>query len=115
MHIEALRDFCLQLKEVTEAMPFDKEVLVFKVKGKMFLLTNINDFTSINVKCNPEYAIELREKYTEVTAGYHMNKKHWNTIKINQTISDNQIYQWIKDSYWLVVEKLPKKQQKELR
>ena len=80
MNIEDFRRFCLSLKGVTEGMPFDNETLVFSVRGKMFTLTDINTFESINLKCDPEEAIMLREKHEAVIPGYHMNKKHWNTI-----------------------------------
>ncbi|TAH19675.1 MAG: MmcQ/YjbR family DNA-binding protein [Cytophagales bacterium] len=108
MNIEELRVFCLSLKGTYEELPFDENTLVFKVMGKIFLLTDIADFGSINVKCDPERAVELRERYECVKAGYHMNKKHWNTIEINRQLSDNEINQWILHSYELVVSKLNK-------
>ncbi len=115
MHLEELRDFCLAQKGVTEGLPFDDNTLVFKVLDKMFALADINDFESINVKCDPEQAILLRERYEAVTAGYHMSKKHWNTIKVNADMSDKEIYEWLMHSYNLVVSKLTKKQQEELK
>ncbi len=114
MHIEDYRNYCLSLKGTSESLPFDEKILVFKVMGKIFTLTNIELFEQINVKCDPEYAIELREKYDGVLPGYHMSKKHWNTVLINHDVSDKQIYEWVKDSYDLVVEKLTKKQKEEL-
>ena len=82
INLEEIRMYCLQKKGVTEDFPFDEETLVFKVMGKLFLLTNINDVEiSVNLKCNPELAIELREQYESVQLGYHMNKKMWNTVK----------------------------------
>ena len=114
MNIEAFRDYCLNLKGTTEELPFDEKTLVFKVMGKLYVLTNIDLFESINVKCNPEKAIELREQYEDVIPGFHMNKKHWNTIRLNNTIDDRQIYEWVKDSYSLIVAKLTKKQREEL-
>ncbi len=114
MNIEDLRDFCLSLKGVEEKMPFNDEVLVFTVKEKIFCLTNIENYKYINVKCAPEIAIELREKYSDVIPGYHMNKKHWNSIKPQGRISNKLIKSWILDSYNLVVAGLPKKVQKEL-
>ena len=114
MDIEKYREFCLSLKEATEGTPFDKKTLVFSIKGKMFSSTNIETFEIINVKCEPEKAIELREKFEAVIPGYYMNKKHWNSIKMDNSISDHQIQEWIKNSYYLVVSKLPKKVQKEL-
>jgi len=111
MNIETYRAYCLCLKGTTESMPFDDKTLVFKVMGKMFALTGIENFESINLKCDPEKAIELREKYTSVLPGYHMNKKHWNTLLVNEELSDKQILELTKDSYDLVVAKLPKKLQ----
>lgn len=114
MNIDELREFCLSLKGVEEKMPFDETTLVFTVKGKMFCLTDIADFDFINVKCDPEEALELRELYSEVTPGYHMNKKLWNSVKIKGKIKDKLIKEWILNSYNLVVKGLPKKVQKEL-
>lgn len=114
MDIEALRNHCIAKKGVTEEFPFGQETLVFKVMGKMFALTNIEDFNSVNLKCAPETAIELREKYPAVQPGYHMNKQHWNTVFIDGSIPDKLIRQWIDDSYALVVKSLPKKVRAEL-
>ena len=86
MNIEELREFCLSFKGAEENFPFDEEILVFSVKGKMFCLTNINQYERINLKCDPDEAIELREQYAEVTAGWHMNKKHWNSVRIDGKI-----------------------------
>ena len=114
MNIEELRLYCLSKKAVTESFPFDEETLVFKVMDKMFLLTNIEGELRMNVKCEEELAIELREEYTAVLPGYHMNKRYWNTVVIDGSISDNILKQWIDKSYQLVVEKMPKKKQAEL-
>jgi len=114
MDIEKYREFCLSLKEATEGTPFDEKTLVFSIRGKMFSSTNIETFEIINVKCEPEKAIELRELFEAVIPGYYMNKKHWNSIKMDNTISDQQIQEWIENSYELVVSTLPKKVQKEL-
>ncbi|MBU2019028.1 MAG: MmcQ/YjbR family DNA-binding protein [Bacteroidetes bacterium] len=114
MHLEDLRIFCLQLPGTTEETPFDANTLVFKVMGKMFCLTNIELFESINVKCDPVLAIELRERYFDVLPGYHMSKKHWNTVILNGEIVDQQLLTWIKDSYDLVVKSLTKKLREEL-
>jgi len=114
MNIEELREYCITKKGVTESFPFDEETLVFKVMNKMFLLTNINKDLSMNVKCDPEKAIELREEYNSVLPGWHMNKKHWNTVNINGSISDNQLKEWIDHSYVLIVDSLTKKLQNEL-
>ena len=114
MNIEELRDYCLSLKGVEEKMPFDERTLVFAVKNKMFCMTDVEDYELINVKCNPETAIELREKYAEVIPGFHMNKKHWNSIVPEGNISNELMKQWILDSYNLVVAGLPKKLREEL-
>ncbi|MFA9289645.1 MAG: MmcQ/YjbR family DNA-binding protein [Solirubrobacteraceae bacterium] len=115
MNIEELRDFCLSLKEIEEKMPFDNETLTFSVKGKIFCLTNINKFKFINLKCDPEIAIELRETYTEVTPGYHMNKKLWNSVNTQGNIPNNLIQEWIVNSYNLVIAGLSKKIQNDLK
>lgn len=103
MNIEELREYCLSKKGVTESFPFDETTLVFKVMGKMFALSDTEDEFSINLKCDPEKAIELREKYPAVQPGYHMNKKHWNTIYIDGSLSDDILKTLIEDSYNLVV------------
>ena len=109
MTLQDFREYCLSLKETEADFPFGGTTLVMKVKGKMFALTDIALFESINVKCDPEKAIELRAEYESVRPGWHMDKKHWNTIEIDGFIRDEQIYEWIFDSYNLVVAKLPKK------
>ena len=110
MNIEQLRNYCVQKKSAEETFPFDSETLVFKVGGKAFLLTGIESKpVRFNVKCDPEKAIELRENYSCVLPGFHMNKKHWNTIVCDGTAGDKLIKEWIDDSYELVVGKLPKK------
>lgn len=114
MNIEQLRSFCLSLKGAEETMPFDETTIVFTVMGKMFCLTDITDLTWINVKCDPDTALELRARYEEVTPGYHMNKKHWNSVRTNGSIPWHQIKEWITDSYNLVVAGLPKKMREEL-
>lgn len=110
MNIESYRTYCLSKRGVTEEFPFDEETLVMKVVGKVFALTNINGFSSINLKCDPENAVELREKYAAVQPGYHMNKKHWNTVLIDGSIPDKLLRQWIDESYQLVVAGLTKTQ-----
>ncbi|HUM46016.1 MAG TPA: MmcQ/YjbR family DNA-binding protein [Chitinophagales bacterium] len=112
---EYIRDFCLKKKAVTEEFPFDNETLVFKVMNKMFLLMSLESHpASINVKCDPELAIELRDKYPAVSPAYHMNKKHWNSVEVNGTISAAEILKMIDDSYNLVVKSLPKKIKEQL-
>ena len=114
MSPETLREFCLSLKSVTESFPFDDDALVFKVMGKMFALTSLEDRT-LSLKCDPEKAIVLREQYPSVTPGYHMSKKLWNTIQLDGSISDTLIREWIVDSYGLVVAGLTRKQRDELK
>ncbi len=115
MNIEDFRDYCLAKKGVTEECPFGPDILVFKVMGKMFALTDIDQFESINLKCNPEVAVLIREKYDAVQPGYHMNKQHWNTILMNGSIGDPLLKKWIDHSYDLVAASLTRKQKEELR
>jgi predicted DNA-binding protein (MmcQ/YjbR family) len=110
MDIELFRDYCLSKKAVTEWTPFGPDALVFKVLDKMFALTDIINFESINLKCDPIRAVELREQYPAVIPGFHMNKKHWNTIIMDGSLSDSLIFELVDHSYNLVVEKLPKAQ-----
>jgi len=114
MNIEDFRTYCLKKKEVTESFPFDDTTLVLKVAGKIFALASLDQPLSINLKCDPERAIELREKYKAVKPGYHMDKKHWNTIEIDGTIAEYTLKNWIDHSYELVVSKMPKSRQREL-
>jgi predicted DNA-binding protein (MmcQ/YjbR family) len=109
MDLEAFRQYCLSLPAVTEDFPFDENVLVFKVAGKIFVLTDVNTFESINLKCDPDLAVELRERYDAVQPGYHMNKKHWNTVLMDGSISNKLTMEWTKHSYDLVVASLSKK------
>ncbi len=110
MNIEEYRSYCLAKKGVTEEFPFDNETLVFKVTGKMFALTNVSTFASINLKCDPEKAVELRDQYPAVLPGYHMNKKHWNTILLDGSIPSKLLQNWIDESYIRVVNALPKRE-----
>jgi predicted DNA-binding protein (MmcQ/YjbR family) len=115
MDIEQLRDYCLSKRAVEESFPFGPDTLVFKVVGKVFLLAGLDgDGLSFNVKCDPDKAIELREEFTCVLPGYHMNKKHWNTIVVDGSASGQQLKEWIDHSYELVVKSLPKKTRDEL-
>lgn len=115
MNIEEFRDYCLDKKAVTENFPFDETTLVFKVMNKMFALTDVEDDFSINLKCDPEKAIRLREEYPDqVMPGYHMNKKHWNTVIVDGSIPDKLLYQWVDESYDLIVKSLPKAKRQEL-
>jgi len=103
MNIEELRDYCIAKPAVTESFPFDESTLVFKVAGKMFLLTDLVDAFSMNIKNTPEKVIELREQYPCILPGYHMNKIYWITVMIDGTISDNLLKQWIDESYQCIV------------
>lgn len=114
MNIETFRDFCLSLPCTEEGFPFDSNTLVFKVAGKMFALTDVDEFESVNLKCEPDKAVQLREIYPAVSPGYHMNKKHWNTVMMDGSLSDKVFLEWVRDSYDLVVRGLPKSVQKEL-
>ena len=115
MNAESIREYCLKKKMVTESFPFGKDALVFKVKGKMFLLLHLNQETvHFNVKCDPDLAIELREQYESIQPGYHMNKKLWNTVTVTPSIPVKLIREMIDNSYTLVVQSLPKKIQEEL-
>ncbi len=109
MNIESLREYCLSKKEVTDGTPFGPDVLVFKVCNKMFALCDIQSFESINLKCEPEYAVELRERYQGITPGYHMNKLHWNTVMLDGSVPWKLVMELIDHSYELVVSSLPKK------
>lgn len=117
MHIEQLRDYCLAKPGVAEELPFGPDTLVFKVLGKVFLLTGLDEVQlSFNVKCDPEYAISLREQHPyTVLSGYHMNKKHWNTVICNGELAEEQLLSFVDHSYDLVVAGLPKKSQDELK
>lgn len=110
MNLEEIRIYCLNKKGVTEDFPFDEETLVFKVQGKIFLLTDIHNIDiKVNLKCDPELAIELRERYHSVQPGYHMNKKMWNTVCYSGEFSEKEFYDMIDHSYNEVVKGLTKK------
>jgi predicted DNA-binding protein (MmcQ/YjbR family) len=109
MNIETLREYCLSKPGVEETTPFGPDTLVYKVTGKMFLLTGLDEEQlSFNVKCEPDKAIELREEYDCVQPGYHMNKKHWNTIIVDGSVPGKQLKEWIDHSYELVAVKKKK-------
>lgn len=109
MHIEAFREFCLSPAEAVKEFPFDEQTPVFKVGDKIFALTDVDDFESINVKCAPETAIEPGENYNDIKPGHHMNKKHWNTIVVDGDVPDAEIMRWIRHSCELMRLSLPKK------
>jgi predicted DNA-binding protein (MmcQ/YjbR family) len=114
MILEEFREYCLQKAGVTEHLPFDINTLVFKVGIKLFALTDVTKFVSINLKCDPERAIELRERYSEIIPGYHMNKRLWNTISTVGSLEDALIFDLIDHSYNLVFESLTNKQKQEI-
>ena len=105
MNLETFRDYCLKKEGVREEFPFGPDTLVFKVNGKLFALTGMEAFESVNLKCLPEHAVQLREQYQAVQPGYHMNKKHWNTVLMDGSISDKLVKEWIDESYELVARK----------
>jgi predicted DNA-binding protein (MmcQ/YjbR family) len=115
MNLEEFREYCLQKRKVTEGMPFGETVLVFKVAGKMFALASLDEVpATANLKCDPDRALELRDRYEEVQPGYHMNKKHWNTVSIEGAIPAPELRRMIDHSYELIVQSLPKKQRERL-
>ena len=114
MNIEEIREYCISKKGTEEAFPFDEVTLVFKVMNKMYALLSLDKGTSINLKCEPEKAIELRETYNAIIPGFHMNKKHWNTVDYKSNLPDTLVKELIDHSYELVVSSLTKKLKKEL-
>ena len=105
MDIETLRKYCISKKGATESFPFGEDTLVFKTGEKIFALVNLDGNLSINLKCDPSLAIDLRERYSSVTPGYHMNKKHWNTVLLDGTARDKDVFSWIDHSYNLITGK----------
>lgn len=114
MNVEDLREYCLSLPHATECMPFDDKTLVFKIGGKMFCLVSLTETLSINVKCDPEEVFEIRESFPAVLPGVHMNKRHWNTVILDGTISDSMLKVWILKSYKLIIAKMTRKEKAEL-
>jgi predicted DNA-binding protein (MmcQ/YjbR family) len=115
MDIEKLREYCLRKRGVSESFPFNEYTLVFKVLDKIFCLADLSRPLRINLKCDPEKGLEYREEYDEIIPGYHMNKKHWNTIDLQGKLDDTFINEMIDDSYELVVNSLSKKAQNSLQ
>ena len=114
MDVQTFRDYCLSKPGATEHRPFDDRTLVFKVGGKMFALCDIEDFNGANLKCEPEWAVELREQYEGITPGYHMNKKHWNTVAALSDVDHALFIRLIDHSYELIKSSLPKKEREKL-
>ena len=109
MDLESFREYCLRKPGATEDMPFGEDVLVFRVGGKMFALAPLDEVpATANLKCDPDFALELRDRYEQVRPGYHMNKKHWNTVEIDSEIPDAELRRMIDHSYELVMQTLPK-------
>lgn len=115
MNLETIREYCLRKKGVTEDFPFDEETLVFRVMGKIFLLVGINAAEYINLKADPETAIEWREQYEGVKPGYHMNKKHWNSVYLDGSVPDKVVLAMIDHSYELIVSGLKKADREKLK
>ena len=115
MDLATFREYCLSKPQVTEGTPFGETVLVFKVAGKMFALAALDEVpATANLKCDPDRALELRDRYEQVKPGYHMNKKHWNTVEIDNGIPERELRGMIDHSYDLVVKSLPKAQGEKL-
>jgi len=119
MNIQAFYEYCLSKKGVTEHFPFDEDTLVFKVGGKMFALSSLSQWekgeASVNLKCDPERALELRAEYDAVQPGFHMSKVHWNTVMVDRDVSDKLFRELISHSYELVFKSLTKKLQAEIQ
>ena len=109
MTIESVRDYCLSLPMATEDFPFDETTLVFRVLGKIFAMVDLDDTEWFVLKCDPDYALELRDRHTEIAPAYHMNKKHWNQLNLFGMLPDELVQSLIRHSYNLVVSKLPRK------
>ena len=110
MKLEAFTKYCLSKPFVTKDFPFGEETICFMLAGKIFSITSYNVPLKVNLKCDPEEAVELRERYEEVQPGYHMNKKHWNTVDFEGSISDSELRRMVDNSYDLIVSSLSKKQ-----
>ena len=105
MDIVSVREYCISKKGATETFPFGEDTLVFKAGGKIFAMVNLDGDLSINLKCDPAFAIDLRERHSSIIPGYHMNKKHWNTVMLNGSVPDKEIFSWIDHSYDLITGK----------
>ena len=115
MNLENFREYCLAKPSVTESTPFGEDVLVFKVADKIFALASLEEVpATANLKCDPDWALELRDRYEDVQPGYHMNKKHWNTVTLASEIPVKELRKMIDHSYELVVASLPRKTREKL-
>ena len=109
MDLAQFREYCLRKSHATETMPFGPDILVFKVGGKMFALAALDEIpATVNLKCDPDVALELRDRYEQIQPGYHMNKKHWNTVEISSGVPEAELRKMIDHSYDLIVKSLPK-------
>lgn len=115
MNIEEVREYCLNKPGTTEELPFDEFTPVYKVMGKIFCISGLNPPFFINLKCDPEYAVELRERYEQIQPGYHMDKNHWNSVYLDSGLPQHLITSLIDDSYNLIVSKLKKTLREELK
>ncbi|MFL6514575.1 MAG: MmcQ/YjbR family DNA-binding protein [Chthoniobacterales bacterium] len=107
--VETFREYCLARPRASESLPFGEDVLVFKVGGKIFALASLDEIpTTVNLKCDPDLALELRDRFEQVQPGYHMSKKHWNTVEIGSGLPDSELRKMVDHSYELVVNSLPK-------
>lgn len=113
MDIESIREYCLSLPKVTEDFPFDDTTLVFRIGGKIFAMMDLEDASKLTLKSDPNQALTLRDKYSEISGAWHMNKKYWNQLNLYGQLSDNLVKQLIRHSYSEVVKKFPKKRQQE--
>ena len=114
MYLDELREYCLQKKGTSEDTPFGPETLVFRVMGKIFAITGIDEYEFVNLKCDPERAIELREEHAGIKPGWHMNKQHWNSVMTDGSVGENLFKELVDHSYELIVASLPKKVRLEL-
>lgn len=109
MNVETIREYCLSKTNAEETLPFGPDVIVFKTGGKAFLLLPLDtEDLRFNVKCDPDLAVELRERHACVLPGFHMNKKHWNTIIVDGSVPSKTVFEWIDHSYQLIIASLPK-------
>jgi len=116
MDLAEFREYCLTKPGASEETPFGPDVLVFKVRGKMFALAALEEVpTTVNLKCDPDLALELRDRYEQIQPGYHMNKKHWNTVEIESGIPDTEVREMIDHSYELVTQSLSKAERKKIK
>lgn len=115
MNIEVIREYCLSKPGVTEGFPFDDTTLVFKVMGKIFCIANLDGELGLSLKNSPEKVVEMRESFSCVLPGYHMSKIHWNLVMVDQSVTRDQLFTWIDESYERVVDGLPRKSKEELQ